>query len=277
MIEINPYDLDPEEVRRQFFDYQERIFNKIRTEMYDVQDDILYILQCYDHAYDFSDVDYEVMEYLEKNGLKIQQIEAKKENKANPDYYLAMYFGLETAEHFFTNSKTMGFDTQLSNLSYAKNQLAILNALSPTGEPKRKVRNTKGQSKGGKISGENRYKITRQRAKIEWEKYKRNIPEWKEYIQEFREYENEIEKIIKSFEKFFDNTLTGLRLKGASEENKKLMDEKYTDSTQMPRLAIGWIKEWENLPNKQKEIANQKRLNRKFKDSPFLNFEARIK
>ncbi|ENU25644.1 MULTISPECIES: hypothetical protein [Acinetobacter] len=277
MMEINPYELDPVEARHQFFDFQERIFNKIRSEMYDVQDDISYIVQCYDHSYDFSDVDYEVMTYLKKNGLKTKHVEAKKEKKANLDYYLAMYFGLETAEHFFRNFKTMDFDTQLSNLSYAKNQLAILGALSPTGEPKQKVRNTKGQSKGGKVSGENRYKITRQRAKTEWEKYKRNIPEWQKYIREFSQYENEIEEIIKSFEKSFDNALTGLRLKGASEENKKLIDEKYTDSTQIPRLAIGWIKEWENLPNRQKEIAHQKRLNRKFKDSPFRNFELKIK
>lgn len=276
-MEVNPYELDPEEARHHFFDFQERIFNKIRSEMYDVQDDISYIVQCYDHSYDFSDVDCEVMTYLRKNGLNTQHIEVKKDKKANLDYYLAMYFGLETAEHFFRNFKTMDFDTQLSNLSYAKNQLAILGALSPTGEPKHKVRNTKGQSKGGKVSGESRYKITRQRAKTEWEKYKRNIPEWKKYIREFSQYENEIEEIIKSFEKSFDNALTGLRLKGASEENKKLIDEKYTDSTQIPRLAIGWIKEWENLPNRQKEIAHQKRLNRKFKDSPFRNFESRRK
>lgn len=77
-MEINPYELDPEEARHQFFDFQERIFNKILSEMYDVQDDISYIVQCYDHSYDFSDIDYEVMTYLKKMDLKHSMLRRKK-------------------------------------------------------------------------------------------------------------------------------------------------------------------------------------------------------
>lgn len=281
MIEINPYELDPEEARNQFFDYQKRIFNKLLDEMYDVQDDISYIVQHYDHSYDFSDVDCEVITYLEKHGLLIKPTEACKGNKANPDYYLAIYFCLETAEYFFKNFKNMGFDCQLSNLSYAKKQFAIVEALSPTGEPKHKIRNTKGQSKGANISNENRYKLTRQKAYIEWDKYKRTVAEWGNLKSTDDQYEKQINVILKEFEKSFFNLLTGMRLKGANTETQNLLDEKYTDSTQNPPLVIGWIKEVEGISNSQKEQANKKRKERErrklLESNPYYKFSVRVR
>ena len=281
MMEINPYELDPEEARHQFFDFQERVFNKIRSEMYDVQDDISYIVQCYDHSYDFSDIDYEVITYLKKNGLNIQHVEPKKDKKANLDYYLAMYLGLETAEHFFRNFKTMDFDTQLSNLSYAKNQLAILKVLSPTGKPKYKLRSTTGQSKGAKIANKNRYALTRQKAEVEWNKFKRTVIDWVKFKNEPEKFEKEINTTLKEFEKSFFNILTGMRLKGASAETKNLLDEKYTDSVQNPPLVIGWIRELEELPNKQKMQADKKRKQRRIdqmlENSPYSPLKIQLR
>ncbi|WP_147440127.1 hypothetical protein [Acinetobacter sp. 2JN-4] len=262
MIEINPYELDPEEARHQFYDYQERIFRKIHSEMDDVQDDITYILYHHYHPKNFNNIDPDVLKFLEKHGLK-RSLKGRETDKANPDYYLAAYFGMETAENFFNNSVNMDFDTQLSNLSYAKNQLAILKVLSPTGEPKHKSRNKTGQSKGAKIANKNRYALTRQRAEVEWNKFKRTVLDWVKFKNNLEQYEKEINTTLKEFEQSFFNTLTGMRLKGSSAETKNLLDEKYTDSVQNPPLVIGWIRELEELPNKQKEQADKKRKQRR--------------
>lgn len=270
MFYLNELDPSPKDAQQQLDD----IYEDINRKIWDIDDEITYILSHYDHSKNMDNIDSEVISYLQRYGLKISDREPENSELANSDYYLAMYFALETIEYYHSNSESMDYYQRMEQLYYVSKQWGIIDLLSKN---KIKVRNTKGQSKGGKVAGENRYKFTRQRAKIEWEKYKRNIPEWKKYIREFSEYENKIEEIIKNFEKFFDNALTGLRLKNSSEENKSLLDEKYTDSTQIPRLAIGWIKEWENLPNKQKEIATQKRLRRKFKDSSFMNIGPRAR
>ncbi|GEM_PF-6972277 len=270
MFYINELDPSQKNVQQQLADIYKDISNKI----WDIDDEITYILHHYYHSKNMDHIDSEVISYLQRHGLKISDREPKNGEQADLDYYLAMYFALETIEYYRGNCENMDFPQRMEQLYYVSKQWGVIDLLSKT---KPKVKNTKGQSKGGKIAGENRYKFTRQKARIKWEEYKRNIPEWNKYVREISRYENEIEEIIKSFERSFDNTLTGLKLKGASEENKKILDEKYTDSTQMPRLAIGWIKEWENLPNKQKEIATQKRLKRKFKDSPFVNIGTRTR
>lgn len=263
MIEINPYELDLEQARCQFYDYQKRIFKKFANEMQNLLDDLEYILLCRSHPYDFSCVDNEILGYLEKKGLKIIPVEPEKDNKANQDYYLALFFGLETVEYFFKNYKNMVLDAQFDALSYAQKQLAVLENLSPTGQPKHKPRNTEGQSKGAKAANKNRYMLTRQRAKIEWDEHKRTLPEWHKFKNNPKKYAKEIEIALRGFEKAFFNSLTGMRLNGANSEIKKMLDEKYTDSMQNPPLAIGWIKEIEELPNKQKEQADQKREQRR--------------
>lgn len=275
MIEINPYELDPEEARHQFYDYQERIFRKIHSEMDDVQDEITYILYHHYHPKNFNNIDPDVLKFLEKHGLK-RSLNGHETDKANPDYYLAIYLGLETAEHFFKNFENMDFDSQLSNLSYAKSQFAIVKALSPTGEPKHKITSTKGQSKGAETRNRNRYRLTRQRAEIEWNKHKRTLNKWEEFKNSPALYEKEIKAILKTFEQSFFDELSALGHKQPNADYQKLLNEKYVNN-----LAIGWIRELEELPNKEKEQADKKRKQRRIdkmiENSPYAPLKIQLR
>lgn len=277
MPRINPYDLDPEEARHAFADFMDEVFNKIRNEMWEIDHEISYILHMRYHPKNFDNIDFEVVSYLEKNGLKRTDKATTKSEKANSDYYLAAYFGLEITEYFRKNHQSMSFDHQINDLCYAKKQLAILETLSPIGTPKNQGRDTSGQSKGAKIRNTNKYQLTRQRAIIEWESYKKALPEWLEYKNDPSINENRINETLKDFEQEFCKSLIALKYSKAKSEVADLLDEKYTDSMANPPLAIGWILEYENLPNKQKEQANKKRRERKYKDSPFKTLDELIK
>lgn len=277
MTRLNPYDLDPDEARHAFANFNDEVFSKIRSEMWDINHEISYILHHYYHPINLDNIDVEVVSYLEKNGLKRTDKTATKPEKANPDYYLAAYFALETIEHFFKSHQTMSFDSQINNLCYAKKQLAIVETLSPIGIPKNNQRNTSGQSMGAKIKNTKKYQLTRQRAQIEWEKYKKTISEWHAYKSDPLTHEQKIDELLKSFEQLFFNSLSSMQYRNSNSDNLNLLNERYTDSMANPPLAIGWIKELEEFPNRQKEHANKKRLNRKFKDSPYQTLEMRLK
>jgi hypothetical protein len=177
MAKINPFELDPYEAREEFDNYLHQIERHFFSQMADVHDDISYILQNHYHPKNMSKIHSEIIDLLIKNGLKIIAT-PKGTEKANEDYYLAAFYGLETCNNFFENYKNMEFESLVSNLTYAKSQLAIMEALSPTGEPKHKTKSTDGQRQGANTTNSLKYKLTKQRAYTQWETYKKDMLEW---------------------------------------------------------------------------------------------------
>lgn len=72
MTRINPYSLDPEEARHSFAVFLDEVFNKIRSEIWDINDEISYILNHHYHPRNLSNIDVEVVSYLEKKVSKEQ-------------------------------------------------------------------------------------------------------------------------------------------------------------------------------------------------------------
>lgn len=275
-MEINPFELDPYDAREKFADFLDEIQRTFLSQMYDIHDDISYILICHTHPFDFSDIDNELLSYLKVRGLNIKPIESKKENKANPDYYLAMYWGIETAENFFSTLKKMDFDSQLNNLIYAKKQLAVMEALLPNGKPKHKIKSNKGQIRGADITNNNKYLYTKNRALNEWNIYKQELIGWEFYKINHLQYETKISHLLKEFEIYFLNNLSKLAWKKKkTEDEEQVVREKYTDSMTKPPLAIGWILELEGLPDRKKEKVKQKKEDDR--DSLYSHFKIRNK
>ena len=104
---INPFDLDPCEAREEFLNFLDQIERHFLSQMYDVHDDISYILYHHYHPKNMGNIHPEVIEFLKNNGLKTENEPNKSRDKANNDYYLAAYYGLETCNHFFENYKNM--------------------------------------------------------------------------------------------------------------------------------------------------------------------------
>lgn len=272
---IDPFEFEPREAQHEFANFQDEIYRQIHSEMWEIQHELGYILWHSHHPENFGDVDNEVYLFLKENGLK-QSKPIKNNEKANPDYYLAMYWGLEVTERFFKNYRDWDFDIQLSNLLYAKQQLSIVEALSSTNAPKHKSKDTKGQSKGATTRNQNVYRFSRQKAIIEWEKYKKNLPEWRGFKQDFETHMSDIDKVLKEFEQKFCNLLSFYKYKGATTDVTALLEEKYTDSTANPPLAIAWIKEHENIRNIQDENAKKKRKEREFKNSVYAPLDIQL-
>jgi len=275
---INPFDLDPCEAREEFLNFLDQIERHFLSQMYDVHDDISYILYHHYHPKNMGNIHPEVIEFLKNNGLKTENEPNKSRDKANNDYYLAAYYGLETCNHCFENYKNMEFDSLVSNLNYAKSQLAIMEALSSTGEPKHKIKDTEGQKLGAYITSTKKYRFTRQLAYEKWEDYKQSLLKWEIYKNNLVQYEAEIDGILKEFEQGLLNDLTALAWKKKkTQAETDMINEMYTDSTTKPPLAIGWIKEIEGLPDRKKEKAKQKRFDRENKNSPCLKFRPKSK
>lgn len=272
MAKINPFELDPYEAREEFDNYLHQIERHFLSQMWDVNEDISYILQNHYHPENMSNIHPDIIDLLIKNGLEITAT-PKETEKANEDYYLAAFYGLETCNNFFENYKNMEFESLVSNLTYAKSQLAIMDALSPTGEPKHKTRSTDGQRQGANITNSRRYKLTRQRAYTQWEIYKKDILEWEVYKENLNQFESKIDEILKEFEESFLRDLSAFQRnkKKKTQEETDMINEMYTDSSTKPPIAIGWIKEIEGLPDRVKE----KRAEEKFKDSPYFKYSRR--